>query len=61
MSIKTLCIFLPTGKTFTFKNIELIFDSESVLVFDYVAMDDGLKKRGIFLKSNISGWSLLTE
>ncbi len=58
MEFKILCIFLSTGKTFTFKDIKIVSDNETILSFDYSAMSDGLKKRGIFLKSNIAGWSV---
>lgn len=58
MKFKILCIFCPTGRTFTFRNVEIVSDNETVLEFTYSAMSDGFKKRGIFLKNNIVGWSL---
>ena len=53
-----ICIFASSGKTFTFKNIELLCDNESVIQFSYRAMSDGLEKIATFPKANICGWSL---
>lgn len=53
-----ICIFADSGKTFTFRNIEVITDNESVIQFSYRAMSDGLEKIATFPKSNICGWSL---
>ena len=58
MQYSIICIFTNQGKTFTFKNIELLVDNESVLVFSYRAMSDGLEKQATFPKANICGWSL---
>ena len=52
------CIFTPHGKTFSFKNIEVVTDNETVLVFTYKAMSDGLAKTHTALKANIVGYSL---
>jgi len=54
----TLCIFLPTGKTFTFKKVLIITDNETVLIFSYVAMSDGGSKVATFYKSSIVGISI---
>lgn len=53
----TLCVFLQTGRTFTFKSVEIVHDNESVLVFTYKAMSDGKVKRGTFQKQIIAGWA----
>ena len=53
-----ICIFIGSGKTFTFKNIEMLCDNESIIQFSYRAMSDGLEKIATFPKSNICGWSL---
>ena len=45
--MKTVCLFLPTGSTFTFRNAEIVTDNETVLVIEYVAMSDG--RRGVMV------------
>ncbi len=50
-------LFLPSGKTFTFLNVEIVVDNESYLIFDYGAMSDGLSKRMSVFKNQIVGWS----
>ena len=52
-----LCIFMPTGKTFSFKNVTFVHNNESYLVFEYKAMSDGETKEASFIKSNIAGYS----
>lgn len=52
-----VCIFCPTGKTFTFRNVSVIVDNESVLVFNYGAMSDGRMKTHVAIKANIVGYS----
>jgi hypothetical protein len=54
----TLCLFLPTGKTFTFKNVDIVQDNESVLKIEYVAMSDGNRKVATFQKSQVVGYSI---
>lgn len=58
MKYLIICIFTPTGRTYTFKNVEIICDNESVLQFDYSAMSDGLSKTATFPKNTLCGWSL---
>ncbi len=50
-----LCIFLNTGHTFTFRNVEIITDNETVVVFKYTAMSDGKSKEATFYKQHIAG------
>lgn len=50
-------IFLVSGSTFTFKNVSLILDNETVLSFNYTAMSDGRTKSVVFFKSGIAGHS----
>jgi hypothetical protein len=57
MKFDAICIFMESGRTFTFKNVELLCDNESVLKFGYQAMSDDQVKVGIFLKHQIVGWS----
>ena len=50
-----ICIFLESGRTFTFKDVSEITDNESTLAFSYYAMSDGLRKRVTFSKFRIVG------
>jgi hypothetical protein len=54
----SLCIFLNSGRTFTFRNVQIECDNESVLGFSYTAMSDGKLKAGTFQKSQMAGYSL---
>ena len=56
--IEILCIFTESGHTFTFKDVTIICNNETVLDFNYKAMSDGFEKQGTFLKSRIVGWSI---
>jgi hypothetical protein len=58
MEAKILHIFTAYGKTFTFRDVTIIHDNESVLVFRYGAMSDGNVKTASIIKSNIIGWSV---
>lgn len=53
-----LCIFLPTGRTYTFRNVEMLCDNETVLSFNYSAMSDGKAKTATFPKTTLCGWSV---
>ncbi len=53
----TLCLFLPTGRTFTFRQVEMLTENESVLEAAYTAVSDGLRKTLTVQKSAIVGWS----
>lgn len=57
--LKSLCIFTESGRTYTFKNVTITCDNETVLCFEYVAMSDGNPKQATFQKSRIVGWSIL--
>jgi len=46
--VPNLCIFLPTGKTFSFKDVDIINNNETMLVFNYTAMSDDKRKLGSF-------------
>ena len=56
-----VCIFLPTGKTFSFKKVKVLVNNESFLILEYVAMSDGIDKAVTFQKSAIVGWSFHEE
>jgi hypothetical protein len=55
---RSICIFLPTGKTFTFKDVTINHVNETAVSFNYKAMSDGREKRAVFLNDSIAGWSL---
>lgn len=58
MEYLILCIFTNTGRTYTFKNVKMVCDNETVLVFDYAAMSDGKSKTATFPKATLCGWSV---
>ena len=58
MKYEILCIFTPTGRTYTFRDVEVICDNETVLQFQYAAMSDGKWKTATFPKNTICGWSV---
>jgi hypothetical protein len=53
----SLCLFLPTGKTFTFHNVEIVTNNETHLEIEYLSMSDGAVKHLQVLKANIIGWT----
>ena len=57
-TLASLCVFCPTGRTFTFCNVDVRVNNETVLVFDYRAMSDGKVKTMTVQKSAIIGWSV---
>lgn len=60
MNYKKLHIFTGTSwPTYTFKNVEILTDNETVLVFRYQAMSDGEWKIATFIKSLFVGYSVL--
>jgi len=52
-----LCVFTPQGKTFTFRDVDIITNNETFLQFSYKAMSDGKIKIGNFPKDKVVGWS----
>ena len=57
MEYLILCIFLVSGKTFTFRDAAILSDNEFALTFDYAAMSDGLTKTATFYKAQVAGVS----
>ncbi len=53
-----LCIFLVSGRTFTFRNVVVAQDNEAVIQFKYKAMSDGKEKTATFSKQNVAGVSV---
>lgn len=58
MEYGILCIFTHHGKTFTFRNVEIVVNNESMIVFNYSAMSDGRQKTATFHHGNFCGYSL---
>jgi len=56
--LSILCIFLNSGHTFTFKDVTVVTDNETVVAFKYTAMSDGASKTATFYKQNVAGVSL---
>lgn len=56
-----LCIFLSTGRTYTFRDVTVVVDNETMLVAEYTAMTDGKRKRVTVIKSAIVAYSILTN
>lgn len=54
----TLCIFLNTSHTFTFRGVTIITDNETTIRFKYTAMSDGKSKEATFYKQNVAGAAL---
>lgn len=55
---KDICLFLVSGRTFTFKDITVICDNEAALAFKYVAMSDGRTKYFTARKDALAGFSI---
>ena len=53
----TICFFLHSGKTFTFKGVTDLTENQTVIEFTYRAMSDANEKEGKFYVANIAGWS----
>ena len=53
--LQSICLFLASGHTFTFRNVTILHDNETVIVFTYTAMPDGEKKEGVFYKTLVAG------
>ena len=51
-STETMCVFMVTGHTFTFRGVYDVVDNENCISFRYRAMSDGKEKRGVFFKYN---------
>lgn len=53
--LQSICIFCPTGRTFTFREVNILTDNETVIVFTYNAMSDAKPKKMTVYKANIIG------
>lgn len=52
-----LHLFLASGKTFTFRDVEIVSDNESTITFFYNAMSDSIPKKATFYKQHVAGIS----
>ena len=55
----SICFFLVTGRTFTFRNVTRVVDNETAISFHYTAMSDGKEKDATFYKMQIEGVAYL--
>jgi hypothetical protein len=56
-----LHIFTHYGKTYTFLDVKVLVNNETILVFEYSAQSDGYTKTAHFLKSAICGYTTLQK
>ena len=52
---RSICFFLDTGRTYTFRDADMIQDNETVWVIRYRAMSDGNWKEATFYKNRVAG------
>lgn len=53
----TICLFLPSGKTFTFRGCHIEIDNEDMLRFTYQASSDSRQGYVMVQKSQIVAFS----
>jgi len=53
--LKCICFFLNTGKTYTFRDVEVISDNQTAIHIRYKAVSDGFSKEAIFYKEHVAG------
>ena len=56
--LESVCFFLPTGKTFTFRNVVIATDNETTVVIHYTAASDGRVKQATFYKAQFVGMAI---
>jgi hypothetical protein len=54
-TLDILCLFLTSGRTFTFRYVTILSDNEYEIRFAYNAMSDGLEKEATFYKAHVAG------
>ena len=59
--VKKLVVFLATGRTFTFKEVAITCQTESVLGFTYTSQSDGKEKEASFSMDHVAGISIERE
>jgi hypothetical protein len=58
MKFNVLHLFTTSGKTYTFRNGEIVVNNETNIVIKYSAMSDGQVKVGTFFWTNLVGYSV---
>ena len=56
-----VCVFLTSGKTFTFRDGEILVDNQTIFVFTYNAMSDSLLNTATFYKDSVAGISVTPQ
>ena len=51
----SICFFLDTGRTFTFRDIQIVRDNETDITILYKSMTDNQAKEATFYKARIVG------
>ena len=55
--MKKLHIFTQHGATYTFTNLTVFTENESVITFTFTSQKDGTEKNGTFYMKNIVGFT----
>lgn len=58
MKNKTLVIFLESGETLLFRDVENLVTTDFELSFDYFGKTTKTKRSAVFTKMNIAGYAL---
>jgi hypothetical protein len=61
MKYESVCFFLTSGGTFTFRDVEVVHDNEAEITIHYVAMSDGKIKAARFSKRHVAGIAYCEE
>ena len=51
----SICFFLNTGRTFTFRDVQIVHDNETCITILYKAMSDNQAKEATFYKTHVVG------
>jgi len=52
---QSVCFFLVSGRTYTFRNAAVLSDNETAITISYTAMSDGQDKMATFYKQHVAG------
>jgi len=61
MRYESICFFLTSGRTFTFRDAVVVGDNESEVFIHYIAMSDGKTKAARFSKQHVAGIAYCEE
>ena len=53
-----LHLFVQTGRTYTFRDVQIVSNNETAITIKYQAMSDGKEKIGVFFWTNLIGYSV---